>query len=559
MENFRKHKTPQKRLGSVDGMLSSKNQKSLNFSRSYQPDRGQATPTLDNFKQRKEGFSALRSQPLTTSPSQVAAQTKAVDTLLEHTDTSLERFDRKNSSTKTKKKGRRLHRTRAFLSKKVVKRTLIFVLVLLLAAGLYFGIKLYFTGKNIFGGGGGAPALAKEVDASKLRGEGDGRINLLLIGHGGPNHPGGNLTDTILIASIDPIHKEAALLSIPRDFWVRIDGGGYSKINSAYNTGLENSDAPTAAQREDEGVKTLSDTVTNVLGIPIHYYTKVNFTAYKQAVDAVGGIDITLDEPLYDPNFDGEYGRNILRFPAGKVHLNGTQAMLLGRARNANGGYGLSRSDFDRNENQRKMLIALKQKVLSVGTFSNPIKVNNLLGTLGSNVRTSINQNEIKRFYEIMSEIPNNKITSLDLVTPPNNLLATDNIGGLSVVLPRAGVGNYKEIQSFVRNTLKDSFLKSESASIAIYNGTNSPGLAATKAEELRSFGYNVTIVADAPSKNYPKTVLVDRTKGVKKYTKRYLEQRLKVTSVNAMPNATINPGTANFVIILGEDEAARQ
>jgi len=136
--------------------------------------------------------------------------------------------------------------------------------------------------------------------------------------------------------------------------------------------------------------------------------------------------------------------------------------------------------------------------------------------------------------------------------------VTTDNINGLSVVVPKAGLENYKDIQAFVRSRLKDSFLVSENASVAVLNGTEVPGLASKTADQLRSYGYNVTQVADAPTKNYQQTTVVDLRSGVKKYTKRYLENRFKTTSIGSLPDATINPGTADFVIILGQNEQAR-
>src|SRR5690606_31257298 len=85
-------------------------------------------------------------------------------------------------------------------------------------------------------GGNSALLHSQDVDPSQLKGEGDGRINILVLGKGGPEQRSGpDLTDTIIIASIDPISNEAALLSIPRDFWVKSPSGGQSKINQVYH------------------------------------------------------------------------------------------------------------------------------------------------------------------------------------------------------------------------------------------------------------------------------------------------------------------------------------
>jgi hypothetical protein len=158
------------------------------------------------------------------------------------------------------------------------------------------------------------------------------------------------------------------------------------------------------------------------------------------------------------------------------------------------------------------------------------------------------------RLYDIGKGIGGDNVTSVGLADPPNNYVVTDNVNGQSIVRPRAGLTDFSEIQSYIRNALKDGFIANENATIAIYNGTATAGLATKKSVELKSYGYNVNTVADAPTKNYTKTVLVDLTKGVKKYTKHYLEQRLGVTAVTALPDSNIpNPGNSDFVIILGQ------
>src|SRR4029079_1900658 len=119
--------------------------------------------------------------------------------------------------------------------KKTIKRTSLAFMVLILAGGAYFGYKLYHTQKKVLAGGGKAATVCSDdVDVSQLKHEGDSRINILLLGIGGPGHDGANLTDTILLASIDPITNKTALISVPRDFWVKIPGDGYQKINAAY-------------------------------------------------------------------------------------------------------------------------------------------------------------------------------------------------------------------------------------------------------------------------------------------------------------------------------------
>jgi hypothetical protein len=196
---------------------------------------------------------------------------------------------------------------------------------------------------------------------------------------------------------------------------------------------------------------------------------------------------------------------------------------------------------------------------LSVGTFSNPYKVVELLSTFGDRVRTDLNGlDEVKRLYEIGQQIGPDKIASVGLADPPNVLVETGMIGDQSVVMPVAGLNQYDEIHSYIRNNLKDAFLKSENARVVILNGTSTAGLASATSAELKSYGYNVVSVDNAPTKNYIQNQLIDLTNGQKKYTKSYLEKRLVLTSTTQAPAGIPDITQADFVIILGTDEITK-
>lgn len=437
------------------------------------------------------------------------------------------------------------------------KKITVGIISLFVILGLIFGFLVVKGYLNLFGGGGGAAALEKNVDPSKLKGEGDGRVNILMLGKGGDGYEGADLMDTVILASIDPIQKEAALVSVPRDLYVPVSGQGSMKLNAVYAAGKsaslsksrkQNNDA--RKQAEEAGYKLMEETVEKTLGVPVHYRTIIDFQGFKQAVDTVGGVDINAPTAVKETmRIDGKtYNLDI---KPGQQKMDGFKALAYARSR-----YTSARGDFDRSERQRLILIALKEKVTSAGTYSNPVKIAGLLDNLGDRVSTNFNSQDLSRLYELGREIGSNKISSIGLADPPNNYVTTSNMDGQSVVIPRAGAGNYKEIQSYLRNVLKDSFIRNENASIAVLNGTNTPGLAATKADELKSYGYNITVVANAPTKNYPKTIIVDLRSGSKRYTKNYLEKRFGVLTTGAMPDAGIQPGTADFVIILGNDQS---
>ena len=177
------------------------------------------------------------------------------------------------------------------------------------------------------------------------------------------------------------------------------------------------------------------------------------------------------------------------------------------------------------------------------------------MNNFGDNVHTDLSLSDSVSLYNIFKNISNNQIGSVGLAEEPNNFLATDTVNGQSVVRPKLGFFDYTDIRKFVRGSLADGFIKKENANITILNGTGTPGIATNRADKLKSYGYNVGTVTNAPTQNYEKTIIVDLTKGKDKYTQRYLEQRFGVKATTNMPDSAILPGKADFVIILGNNE----
>lgn len=530
---------------SIDGFVRSGRNLGVPVSRSYQPNREKPTPTLGNFNSKVDGFYPTQQ----TARGADRAETQEAQLLdepivLDHIE---------------EKKRRKLKFWQRHLKlKKFIKRTALTAMMLVLAGGAYFGYKLYHTQKKVLAGGGKAATVCTDdVDISQLNKEGDSRINILLLGIGGPEHDGSDLTDTIMLASVDPEKNTASLMSIPRDFWVRIPGVGSKKINEAYYWGKTNSQAKTDIGKEEDGIKLLDRTLQPVLdGVNIHYHILLDFKAFQQMVDAVGGVDanVPADLTAYE-NFwvEGTRQHYLLNVKAGPQHFDGMKALYYARERHND-------SDFVRSQRQKLMIAAIKQKVFSAGTFSNPFKISSLLDSLGQNVYTDFSSNDIKCLYQQLSTIPTEAIKPLDLVTPPNNLLTTGSIGTQSVVEPVAGLSDYSEIHKFLHSSLKDGLILKENAHIAIYNATDTSGVATAQAGKLKEYGYNVTKTdSPASSTNPATTTIVDLTKGKDKYTRNYLQKRYGVTVSEKLPSdlgITPTPDT-NFVIILGEDVAA--
>jgi LCP family protein required for cell wall assembly len=526
---------------SIDGIVQTGRTIGFPKTSSYQPNRQLNTPTLDNFNRQTDGFypsrEAMPAHQLDPSEQQEAAQLLDEPIVLDHIE------DRKRKL--------RFWQRHAKLKRRI-KRTAMAFVILILAGGGYFGYKLYHTQRKVLAGGGRAISVCTDnIDVDQLGREGDSRINILLLGIGGPGHDGADLTDTIMLASIDPISDRVQLISIPRDLWVHISSDGYQKINAAYAYGKEASRSKNNVGQEQDGLALLDKTLQPVLdGVNINYHVILDFAAFKQMVDAVGGITVNVPESLYDPTIAWENHNNPVIAKKGPQAFNGQQALLYSRSRETS-------SDFARAERQRLIITALKQKVFSAGTFSNPIRISSLLDSLGQNVYTDFSSRDIRCLYRQMSTIPSNSIASLDMVTPPNNLLTTGNINGLSVVEPRSGLFDYDNIHTFLHTSLKDGLITKESAPVAVYNATSTSGLATKKSDLLKSYGYKVTTTANAPDQTDPaNTTLVDLSRGKDKYTRHYLQARFGVTAVGKIPGEfgiTPPPG-AKFVIILGED-----
>lgn len=426
----------------------------------------------------------------------------------------------------------------------------IFVLVVAVGLGGWFGFKGLTAMKNIVSRStGGAPALAGVVDPTKLKGEGDGRINVLVLGVGGQGHEAPMLSDTMLVLSIDPRTKDAAMLSIPRDLYVKIPATGrygaqYGKINSANVYG---------------GPELASQVVSTVIGVPVHYYVQVDFSGFRQAIDAVGGIDLNVPTAINDPSYpcDNERGGFCpFQIAAGAQHLNGTVALRYARSRKTT-------SDFDRATRQQLVIAALRQKALQASTLTNPVKLTGLIDAVGTHVKTDMQPAEIQKMASLAKDIDSSKMVQKVIDTSADGLLVDSGpnvpTGRGYVSVPKAGTFDYSDIQDFVKNIFIDHYITDENARIEIQNGTGVTGLAGRVVQSLKSAHYNMLEPTNAPAP-VAQTVIYDYTGGKKPYTINYLERRFGVHAQRvAAPEASVDASGATtpgpeIRIILGSN-----
>jgi LCP family protein required for cell wall assembly len=426
--------------------------------------------------------------------------------------------------------------------------TSVVVAVFLLTGG-FLVWKGYTKFHKVFHGTTTVAALAKKTVAPELlKGEGDGRVNILLLGVGGPGHDGPDLTDTIVILSVDPVNNTAAMVSIPRDLYVKMPVnyfGSKQKINAAYESGkyhylgkLDASNANAAAV--EAGFDAIDTTVKEVLDVNINYHVLVNFQAFRQAIDTVGGVTVDVPTPLIDPTMAWENHNSSILAAAGVQQMDGIKALLYARSRETT-------SDFARSQRQRQILVALKDKVLSAGTLSNPAKIDGLMNAFGDNVFSDLSTQGATRLVGIMKQVSDSKVSSIGLTDEGHKLVTTDRAGTMSVVRPIAGFDNYTDIQAYVKSQIPDGYIVKEHASVTVVGATSAEATAV--ATTLKNYGYNVVNTLTSPSATT--AAVVDLSKGKDPYTLHYLEARYGVKAVKTLPaGITLAQANTKFVII---------
>lgn len=270
----------------------------------------------------------------------------------------------------------------------------------------------------------------------KLRNNELNRLNILLLGIRGASDPnGGLLTDTIMIVSAKPQTGEVALISIPRDLYVDMPYSGYkNKINEAYALGVKKGGWK-------DGLKYSKKAVSDVTGLNIHYAASVDFEAFREVIDILGGATITLDKPFSEKN---QFEEGSIELPAGKQTIDGKTALLFVRAR-------FSTSDFDRAKRQQQILVAVKEKAFGLGALSNPFKVISILNSIGNHLRTNAELWEMQELAVLSGRINSSNIKRKVFNTSQEGLLYDSrDANGSYILLPEGE--SFDKIREACRN-----------------------------------------------------------------------------------------------------------
>lgn len=388
-------------------------------------------------------------------------------------------------------------------------------------------------------------SLVNSQSYKTLAGFDDGRINILLLGRANTHKSGKNLTDTIMIASIDTDTYKLSLLSLPRDLLVQ-NRSFYTKINALYQIGLKN----------DVGVDYLTDTIKDITGQDIHYYFVLDFEGFIKIIDILGGINIDVPRHIKDARYPGPgYSYETFEVYPGLQEFDGTKALKYARTRHDD-----VAGDFGRAKRQQQVMQAARNKAFSLGTIVHPTKISELLTVLGEHVHTNITPNEIEPFISLIKKVDTQNITNVvvDAWKSGSLLISARHYserGGISGLVPR--IGNYKEIRDRAQNIFnlnkikqRQEEIKKESPTITLINATKKNSLTNNTKRTLQVLGFDNITIGKNTKNNQDTTAVIDTTNGAKPFS---LDELLKKLSAQK-DNTTQNNYKTDFIIILGND-----
>jgi LCP family protein required for cell wall assembly len=395
------------------------------------------------------------------------------------------------------------------------------------------------------------------------------QVNILLLGMGGYENDAPYLTDSIMAVTIDPNSKRVMLASIPRDLVVHMNLQNpptriwTQKINAAYEVPYTNVICCVASQYSGRagGGLAAEHEVGKVTGLTFDRFIAVDFIAFRDMVNALGGVDVCLRTNLDDlsyPAYGGGY--HPIHFKAGCQHLNGEQALQVARSRHAV--QPQQSSDFGRSQRQQDIMEAIKKKTTTVNGFS---KAPQLLDALQKNIFTDMTLSDMNAIYDWGKNLPDSSIIRVALTANsgalPGNLLDYGNCGlGPAVSQLCADDPTFGMIHRFIASVLIDPQTLAEKAPVQFANGSNN----------FSDLGTKVTTMLDPtglqlndPVAHRPvaQTVILDYSGGRFPLTAKYLQGFFGGTVVQATPTDPVPAGgqqTYGLVVVMGHDFALR-
>ncbi len=445
--------------------------------------------------------------------------------------------------------------------KKIIKRVVIALVALGVLIGGYLVVKTLLAGRSAFKGD--VFGLVQQKD---LKMDENGRSNILILGtsEDDPGHDAGYLTDSIMVLSIDQKARNAYMISVPRDLEAKYGmacmSGYAGKVNVYFNcVNQENTD--TAEQERQTASRQFFG---GILGLDIQYSVHVNYSVMRDVVAALGGITVTIESQdprgQMDSNFDWKCkGGNayaslatmkkncppnghFIDYPNGPVNLDAEHALYLAQARGDTAPtYGFERSNFDREQNQQKIIKAIKDKALSTGTLTNLGKVTGIIDAFGKNLRTNFDTSEIRTLVSLAQNMPNSSITSLDL--------QADGIM-TGAAQPTEGLYQFSALQAYIHKKLNTSPVAREDAHIVVLNASGVAGAAKTEGDALEKLGMTIDAVDNAPEGGKYTGNLIYQVHATKPETAKKLASLYGATVSTDTPPIAV-AATTDFVVVV--------
>ena len=474
-------------------------------------------------------------------------------------DESLREIDQPTEDKKSRK--RRHKGGKSPRRRKLIKWSIIAILLLLLAGGVYVGIKTVLASNSVFNGD-----IFGLVQHKKLKQDEGGRTNILIFGtsEDDPGHEAAWLTDSIMVLSVNQETKDAYMVSIPRDLEVQYGQpclSGYAgKINGVYGCNYED------GENEEAGAKALMKQVSSVTGLEIPYYAHVNYSVVRDIVKALGSITVNIEGSggapgVMDSNFDWKCkGGNayasratmikncppnghFIDYPNGPAELDAEHALYLAQARgDIQPTYGLGNSNFDREQNQQKIIVAIKDKALSTGTLTNVGKVTGLIDAVGNNLRTNFETTEIRTLMDLAQGIPNESIQRINLLD--EKILTAS-------AQPVRGKFDFTDLRAFIKKKLYATGISKEEPVVMVLNGTGVAGVAQEQADILTELGMTA-VPGNAPEGSFQTNMIYRVGKAPKKQTADKLKALYNAEPkyTESIPGVTVGEDT-DYVVIL--------
>lgn len=405
-----------------------------------------------------------------------------------------------------------------------VSKFIIYLFLIIIVAFLFFSRQVLFSSDSTTQQT--AWSIFKQLtfwsgQDDSLIGNNADRINILLLGMGGVKHDGPYLTDSIIFASLKPTTGELGMLSLPRDLLVDIPGHGLWKINNANHFGEMDS--------KGNGGKLAQKVVAKITDQKIPYYMRVDFEAFEQIIDALGGVKIYIDKSFIDtlyPTDDEKY--QTISFKQGWQTMTGATALKFVRSRHGDNG---ENSDFARNLRQQKLLATIKKRIFSYQMLFQPGKINKILQTVDEHFTTNLTLTQIFKLIQLSKNIDSTNVVFKVINDAPKGLLYASNVNGAYVLQPNAG--NWSEIQELAKNIFDANYKIASPAKppvvieptptiqlsattppvggarIEIRNGTEINGLASRTAEKLKAAGFSIIQLGNAPTQNFKEGIAI--------------------------------------------------